>query len=296
MAEVRDAALVLQAHLGDRLLKGATLDASGAVVAEVAPAELREAASVRPLGPRRALRDQRRDRLPADGRGLPGRSHLLAGPSQDLGRAADLHLGRRPVGAVDHAGRAGRPAWAEREFQDLLGDRGRGPPRPAPAGAGRRLARGAAPAAARRALRRPAPSRPRAWRRRMAAPPGRRDDRADRALLPGARGAGLPQGVRGRRGGGGPRLPRVLQPPRDREARRLEAHLQRDPVPGRADLRDLRLRPLDRATCRRSRTRPASRPRCAPATSARSCSSWSASTATCSGSASPATSSASTPC
>ena len=46
-------------------------------------------------------------------------------------------------------------AWAEREFQDLLGIRAEGHPDPAPAGPGRRLAGRDPPAAARRALRHP---------------------------------------------------------------------------------------------------------------------------------------------
>ena len=130
------ATLLLDALAGrtsaDRLLKGATAATPRAPSSPtVAPADLREAASFVHSGlDARFVISVGTDCRPI-GRRLPGRSHLLAGPTQDVDRAArPTRRRRRPDGAVDHAASCGRPAWAEREFQDLLGIRAEGHPDP----------------------------------------------------------------------------------------------------------------------------------------------------------------------
>ena len=129
MAEAATLLSMMQAHLGDRLVDATTLEASGAVVAEVRPLDLREAASFVHSGlDARFVISAGTDCRPAgDGFRV---DHIF---SHDLRRtwvvlrtyaAADSPSVPSITPVVPAAN------WAEREFQDLLGIRAEGHPDP----------------------------------------------------------------------------------------------------------------------------------------------------------------------
>ena len=129
MAEAATLLSMMRTHLGDRLLRGATLEESGAVLAEVAAGDLREAASFVHSGlDARFVISAGTDCRPK-GEGFRV-DHIF---SHDLRKtwivlrtyaAADAPAVPSITPVVPAAG------WAEREFQDLLGIRAEGHPDP----------------------------------------------------------------------------------------------------------------------------------------------------------------------
>jgi Ni,Fe-hydrogenase III large subunit/Ni,Fe-hydrogenase III component G len=129
MAEAATMLSMLRAHLGDRLVNGATLEASGAAVVEVRAGDLREAASFVHAGlDARFVISAGTDCRPK-GEGFRV-DHIF---SQDLRKTWVVLRTYAPADApsvpsitpvVPAAG------WAEREFQDLLGIQAEGHPDP----------------------------------------------------------------------------------------------------------------------------------------------------------------------
>lgn len=129
MAEAATLLSMMQAHLGDRLVDATTLEASGAVVAEVRPLDLREAASFVHSGlDARFVISAGTDCRPAgDGFRV---DHIF---SHDLRRTWVVLRTYAPadspsVPSITPVVPAAN--WAEREFQDLLGIRAEGHPDP----------------------------------------------------------------------------------------------------------------------------------------------------------------------
>lgn len=129
MAEAATLLSMMEAHLGDRLLKGATLDRSGAVVAEVAPGDLRDAASFVHAGlDARFVISAGTDCRPlGDGFRV---DHIFSHDLRKTWVVLRTHVPADAPSVPSITPLVPAAGWAEREFQDLLGIRAEGHPDP----------------------------------------------------------------------------------------------------------------------------------------------------------------------